>query len=288
MTRIELQVGPDRFVALARGPADGPVVLLLHGFPDVPASWGPVMERLAEAGHRCVAPFMRGYRPSTARGPFHADRLAADAVALAEALSPRAPVHLVGHDWGAATAYVAATRAPERFASLVTLSVPHPLTFLGALRRRPAQLRRSWYMAFFQLPRLPERALRRGLVERLWRDWSPGFTPPRAHLDEVVDTVVASLPAPVEYYRAMTRPVREAAARVLDARADRVEVPTLYLHGREDGCIAPDVARGQERWFAAPLSTGIVEGAGHFVPLERPDAVADAARRWIARHGAMP
>ncbi|HJL19255.1 MAG TPA: alpha/beta fold hydrolase [Sandaracinaceae bacterium LLY-WYZ-13_1] len=272
---VSVEVEGERFAALARGDEARPLVLLLHGFPDVPGSWAPVMERLAAAGFRCVAPWLRGYAPSPRRGPFHADRLAADARGLAEALRPEGRVHLVGHDWGAAAAYVAAMRAPERWASLTALSVPHPLTFLRALARSPAQLSRSWYMGFFQLPVLPEMALRRGLIERLWRAWSPGFEPPAAHLAEVVRTVIGSLPGPIEPYRAMTRPPREAWARVRDARGDRIAVPTRYLHGADDGCIAASVAEGQEACFVGPFTSRVTDG-GHFLPIEQPDAVAHA------------
>ena len=284
MRRIELQVGDERFVALAWGPAQGAPILLLHGFPDIPASWRAVGTRLAADGRRWVAPYLRGYGASTARVPFHVDRLAADVLAWAEALGGGEPVHLVGHDWGAAAAYVAAMRAPERFASLAALSLPHPLTFFRGFARHPGQLVRSWYMGFFQLPRLPEAALRAGLVERLWRAWSPGFEPPRAHLEEVHATLVRSLPAPLEYYRSIARPPGEAWRRIRDARGQRIAVPTLYLHGRRDGCVAPGLARGQARRFAAPLQAAEIEDAGHFLPVERPEAVATALRRHLHRH----
>lgn len=271
---IVIRVGAERFVALTAG--EGPVALLLHGFPDVPRSWAPVMETLAPR-FRCVAPWMRGYAPSTTEGPFDADRLAADVIGFADALSPDAPVLLVGHDWGAAAAYVACMRAPSRFLGCVPISVPHPLAFLRHLGRDAGQLRRSWYMGFFQLPGLPERAIRRtDLVARLWRRWSPGLEPPPGHLDEVVDTVRRSLPGPIAYYRGMTRPLAEAPLRVKDARNERIEVPTFYLHGADDGCVTPEAAAGQGRFFAAPFEAEVVEGAGHFLPLERPEAVARA------------
>ncbi len=265
----------EPFELLLRGPADGPLVLCLHGFPDVPATWDPVMERLADAGYRCAAPYLRGYAPSTTRGPFDVDRLGADVVGLAAALSS-APAHLLGHDWGAVVACAALARAPERFRSAVTVAVPHPAHFVRSLARNPSQIARSGYMAFFQLPALPERALRRGLVTRLWRRWSPGFEPPPGHLEEVVRTLSASAMAPLEYYRA----VPAAGPRIL--RWPRIRTPMLYLHGLDDGCVAPRVADGQERFFAGRHRTELL-CTGHFAPLEDPDRVAELALRHLSR-----
>lgn len=278
-------IAGEPFEALAVGDEGAPLALFLHGFPDVPRAWMAVMARVAKEGVRCVAPWMRGYAPSSRRGPFDVDRLADDAIAIADAIDPRRRVFLVGHDWGAAVTHVACARAPDRIAAAVTLSVPHPLAFLAALARSPAQLRRSAYMGFFQLPRLPERAIRAGLIERLYRDWSPGWRAPRPHLDEVVATVVESLPGPLEPYRAMTRPAREALARVRDARSERVRVPMLYLHGVDDGCIGADAARGQSRLFTGAFEEARIAGAGHFLPLEAPEEVAAHVTRWLRAHG---
>ena len=281
MRQVALAVEGEPFAALTDGD-EGPPVLLLHGFPDVPRAWAGVMTRLAARGHRAVAPWMRGYRPSPVAGPFDVDRLAADVIALAHAISPDAPVHLVGHDWGAAVAYVAATRRPDRVATLATLSVPHPLTLVRGIATDPRQLARSAYMGFFQLPWLPERALGAGLVEGLYRAWSPGLEVPRAHLDEVRACLEDSAYAPLEYYRAITRPPRAALARLREGRALRVPVPTLYLHGADDGCVRAALASRQRARFEGRLEIEILEGAGHFLPLERPAHVATRIAAWIA------
>ncbi len=256
-----------RFAYFSRGPAEGPLVLFLHGFPDTPHAWLPVMERMA--GYRCVAPFLRGYAPSVLEGPFDIDSLAADVRALGDALSPSTPYAIVGHDWGAMLTYLA---AGSRTAAAVTLSVPHPSSFARALLEDPAQLRRSWYMFFFQLP-FAERIVARNdwaFVDRLFRTWSPSL---RADTREVKQ---ALRPAALEYYRAMLR----HAAR----KWPRIATPTLYLVGREDGCIGADVGRDQHRYFDGPFARETIEGAGHFLQWEKPELVAELVRGWLAAH----
>jgi pimeloyl-ACP methyl ester carboxylesterase len=281
-----------RFAYLQRGDARGRPVLCLHGFPDHPPSFVPFMEELAAAGYRAVAPWMRGYAPSMLEGPYHTDQLGADAVALAEALFDDAPCAIVGHDWGAVATYAAISTAPERWTSAVTMAVPHPLAFLRALRLQPAQLRRSWYMGLFQLPLVPERVVPRddfALVRRLWRAWSPDFELSPTEHAALAACLSASMPAPIAYYRAMTRPLGEVARRMRRVAGERITVRTLHLQGERDGCIAPEACAGQERFFAAEFRTEVVPGVGHFLQLEAPAAVAARVRAWLeARARAAP
>lgn len=282
MERARITVEGEAFEVLSCGPREGPLAICLHGFPDVPGTWAPVMRRLADVGVRCAAPYLRGYAPSTLRGPFDADRLARDAVGLASALAGGGDVHLLGHDWGAIATQAAIARAPWRFRSAITVAVPHLAQLLENLPRHPAQLARSAYVALFQLPLAPAFAIGRlQLVERLWRRWSPGFEPPPGHLEQVRDTLDRSAIAPLEHYRALPHTI----VRSMPAwRALRV--PTLHLHGTRDGCIGPELARGQARFFAAEHRTVLLD-AGHFAPLEVPDRVAELALEWIARQGGI-
>ncbi len=165
-SRIEAN-GID-FSYLERG--SGPLLLCLHGFPDSAHSYDAVMPSLAEAGFRVVAPFMRGYAPSSAPldGDFSVLALARDVLGLIDAFGEK-DACVIGHDWGAFAAYTAANLAPERIRKLVCACVPHlhsaPLTL--------KQLRLSWYVLFFQLPRIPERRVARddfALIDRLYRD----------------------------------------------------------------------------------------------------------------------
>ena len=178
-TAIWQAAGVDRialgsFHALVTG--EGRPVVYLHGFPDHPPTAAAFCEALARRGHRVLAPWLRGYAPSPAAGPFDLATLAADVRALIERWSPDRPVDVVGHDWGAAITYALCAAAPARVARAVTLALPHPLTFLRRLRS-PAQLARSWYMLLFQLPGAGHLAAARdlALIDRLWRAWSPGF-----------------------------------------------------------------------------------------------------------------
>jgi len=271
------------FTALAAGAADAPLVLVLHGFPDVPHTFAPLIEALARAGHRVVAPWLRGYAPSPTSGPYDADTLAADVLAWADALSPDRPVALVGHDWGAVITYVASARAPERVRAAVAMSVPHPAAFIRALAT-PAQLARSWYMLAFQLPGAPGFAAAGefALIDRLWRAWSPGYQLPAALRRELHATLSASWPAPLLYYRAMTRPLRPALERL--RRRDRIAVPTLYLHGAADGCIDADAGAGAERFFGRDYRRDVIPGAGHFLAAEAPAAVAARVVAWLDAH----
>jgi pimeloyl-ACP methyl ester carboxylesterase len=286
MERSDIVVPGARFAALEAGERRAPLVLCLHGFPDHPRTFERLSTHLVAAGYRVVAPWMRGYCPSPLQGPYDPETIARDVVAFATSLSPDDPVYLLGHDWGASAAYGAAALAPERFRALAALSVPHPLTFVRALLRNPAQRKKSWYMALFQVP-FVSRVVRKddfALIDRLYGDWSPGFHDDEDHVVRVKRCLAESMPAPIEYYRAA---FRLTPARMFKARNDvraltAIRVPTLYLHGKDDGCIGPEVGKGQERFFKNRFESVILDGAGHFMQLERPEAVAEHVIPWFA------
>lgn len=269
------------FTAHVRGAGER-LALLLHGFPDDAGSMLPLAERLAARGFRAVAPYLRGYAPTErpADGRYGAAALAEDVVGLIQALG-HARALVVGHDWGAAAGYAAAVRDPERVARLVALSVPPPRVFVRNLARHPGQVLRSSYMAFFQLPWAPERALRaRGMafLDALWTRWASSFTPPPGRLDEVKRTLSApgSLEAALGYYRALTRPTRADLRLTLG----RIPAPTLVVTGAQDGCIAPTAYDGLDDGFVAPRRLVVLPGVGHFLPLEATDEVA----RLVVEH----
>jgi pimeloyl-ACP methyl ester carboxylesterase len=282
LERKHVTVNGSRFTYLDIGPEDGPLVLCIHGFPDHPLSFVPVMERLAKAGYRTVAPWLRGYAPSTLEGPFHMDQIGDDIAGIARALSDK-PVALVGHDWGAIATYGALARYPELFHAGVTLAVPHPERFALNMLRYPRQFVRSSYMILFQVRRFSDYIVSRNnfeFIDFLWSVWSPGYKPNADHMAELKRTLALSMPNPLRYYR----------DNVTEGKRLRewpmISTPTLYLHGRDDGCAVMELAEGQERYFSGPLESGVIQDAGHFLQLEQPAAVADHIRYWLSSHGA--
>jgi pimeloyl-ACP methyl ester carboxylesterase len=251
----------------------GPLVIVLHGFPDHPPTLVPLLERLILAGHEVAAPWLRGYHPSTLDGPFDVDTLAADVLALATALG-RDDFALIGHDWGAMITYVACAAAPERVRAAVTLAIPHPNAFTRSLVRS-AQLARSWYMLLFQLPGAPAlaRAGDLALIDLLWRRWSPGLALDEHARRELHACLRASWPAPLRYYRALAR---------RPPRWRRVSTPVLHLHGADDGCVGVAACRGQARYFTGPFEHEVISGLGHFLHLEDPAQIAARATAWLA------
>jgi pimeloyl-ACP methyl ester carboxylesterase len=267
-----------------RSTGDGPLVLLLHGFPDSPATFGPLAGALAEAGFRAVAPWMRGYGPTGGGAPTGMPELGRDALALGAALAPGGRFCLVGHDWGAATATTAGTIAPERLAGLVTMAVPHPAHFMAGALRDLGQIQRSWYMWFFQLRGVSDTVLAAddfALVDRLCAQWSPGYQRGEDHRAETKASLAAGGDAPLGYYRAMFAPDPTDPDR--SAVYGPVAVPTLTLMGADDGCVGAHLLDGQEAFWSSPVEQEVLEGCGHFLHLEQPKEVAERVVGFLRR-----
>ena len=269
------------FAYLADGPADGPLALCLHGFPDTAWSYRHLLPTLAAAGYRAVAPFMRGYAPTAVPEVprYSAAALGLDANRLHDALGGGADAVLVGHDWGAVAAYPAASAAPDRWRRVVTMAVP-PGPAMGGLLTYD-QLKRSFYMWFFQLPLadfvVPANDF--DFIARLWEDWSPVHDGSE-DVDHVRDALrePANLGAALGYYRtafgtAAPPPPDPDVAAVEAAAGGLPPQPLLYLHGRTDGCMGADLAAAADPLLQAPSRMVMVEGAGHFLHVEKPDEV---------------
>ncbi len=280
--------GGLRFGYLQAGPQTGPLALCLHGFPDSAWTWRHLMPVLADLGYHAVAPFTRGYAPTEvpADGAYQLGALVADAVALHDALGGDDRAVIIGHDWGAMTAYGAIAFAPERWRRAVTLAVP-PVPSMATAFFDYQQLRRSFYIFLFQTL-LAEAAVAAddfAFVDGLWRDWSPGYEAgfDVARAKECLADP-ASLAAAVGYYRAMLDPDRHLpgyAAQQAAADSGGAGCPVLYLHGAQDGCLGAELAAAAGPFLPGGSRQELVADAGHFLHLERPAEIAGLVSTWL-------
>ncbi|WP_394828812.1 alpha/beta fold hydrolase [Pendulispora albinea] len=285
MNRLDIEVDGNVFSTLHLGDPARPLVLCAHGFPDHPSTFESLASVLVRAGYRVVAPWLRGYFPSTLAGPYDARSIARDLVAIADHLSPAQPIRLIGHNWGAVAAYEAIEHWPHRFHAAVTMAVPHRRTYVRNLTF--AQIRSNLYMLFLSLPIVAQKRVIRddfAFVDRLWRDWAPGYTPNPEYMRAIKDCLRQSLPAPIRYYRAMLADLGWLIRSVLAGSADPIRVPTLHLQGAVDPCVLPETAAGQESLFSAPYASVLVQGAGHFPHLEAKEIVGGLVTDWFYEH----
>ena len=255
------------------GPAEGPPVLLLHGFPEFWWGWRSQIGPLARGGFRVWAADQRGYNLSDKpRGTaaYTQDVLADDAAGLLEAMGG-GPAALVGHDWGAAIAWRVAVRYPHLLSRLVVMDVPHPTVMEAALRHNPAQLRRSWYIFAMQAPWLPERQLRADGFRRLVKAVRDGAKPGSFSEAEIEEyrrawSQAGALHAMLTWYRAAVR------RRAAPFTRPRVEAPTLILWGADDKYVLADLAR-QSADLCDRARLEILPGATHWLHHEESELV---------------
>jgi pimeloyl-ACP methyl ester carboxylesterase len=255
---------------------EGPMVVLLHGFPEFWWSWRHQIPVLAEAGFRVVAIDMRGYAQSD-KPPrwrdYRMERLAADVAGVIAQLSDTGRAHVVGHDWGAAVAWAVATLHPDRVDRLAALNVPHPEVMLRTLRRNPRQLARSWYMFFFQIPWLPERLLRRGgrkALERVYADARPGaFSDADLARYEAALMGPGGLKGPIDYYRAALR----QSPRRAQALFTPIAAPTLVIWGMKDRHLLSSMAV-PDPVLVPDVRIERLPDASHWVQHDEPERVS--------------
>jgi pimeloyl-ACP methyl ester carboxylesterase len=268
---------------------DGPLVICLHGFPDSAHTWRHLLPRLADAGYRAVAPFLRGYAPTEVPtdGRFQTAASAMDALALRDALGGGADSVIIGHDWGAVITHIAANARPDAFAKVVTMAVPPGNAVGVAFLSNLPQIKRSWYMFFFQHPfaDFVVGANDLAYIDMLWADWSPGFdaTEELALLKPSLRDP-ANLQAALGFYRATlgagyNDPALQSAQ---DMSSTIPPQPLLYLHGRTDGCMGAEVAEFAAAELTSNARAHFVDGAGHFLHLEKPNEVNDIILSFLA------
>jgi len=254
-----------RLHCAAMGPRDAPLVVLLHGFPECWLSWRYQLPALAAAGFRAVAPDLRGYgRSDKPRGvsAYRIELLVRDAAELIVAMG-RERADLVGHDWGAHIAWHVGMWEPRRVRRLAILNVPHPQRMWRGLRT-VRQLRKSWYMFFFQVPLLPEWFMSPARLRALFR-----YTPARqgSYDDDVIEAMVAAAgdrTAPIDYYR--------AAARYRSPPWKPLEAEALVIWGERDRWLGAELAEPDPRWVPRVRVERIAQ-ASHWVQADAPARV---------------
>lgn len=254
----------------------GPLVILLHGFPEFWWSWRHQIAPLAQAGFRVVAPDLRGYNDTDRTGPYDLDTLAGDVVTLVRHLG-EVRATIVGHDWGGAITWYLAAKRPEVCDRAVVLNAPHPVVFGQVIRSSYRQLRRSWYMFFFLLPHLPERRLLKDDARILKRVYLANSVDRSPFSDDVIRPFREAIMKPgaataaLGYYRAA---LRSGICRSRDiARLPIINQPTLLIWGKDDPALNYDDLVPPTLFWVRDLWIEPIERCGHFVHEERPEEV---------------
>jgi len=260
------------------GPGGGDVVILLHGFPANRSSWRGVAPSLGAAGYRVLAPDQRGYSPG-ARPPRRRDyaqaKLVGDVLALADVVGARR-FHVVGHDWGGAIAWALGGRFPERLATLSVLSTPHPQAMAAAMIRS-SQLLRSWYVAAFQLPFVPEAVVGLGGGAR-FRKMLVDSGLSEEHAAEYAEVMASGAARyAINWYRAIP---------LTDPRGARaITTPTLYVYSTGDVALTRAAADRTGDHVTGSYRYEVIEGASHWLPEEQ---AHDVSRLLLDHLGAHP
>lgn len=269
-----VSVNDVRFALLAEG--KGPLVLLLHGFPDTAHTWDAVRPALAGAGFRAVSPFMRGYAPTSIPedGKYDIETLGRDVLGLVEALGEERAI-VVGHDWGAAAAFAAAALDPARVERLITVAVPHPASIRAFAPR-------MWWGArhfiAFQSRGAEERLAADdfALIDTLVRRWSPAWRPPADETRPVKEAFrqPGCLTAALGYYRAV-------GLRPPPSLRKKITVPSAAFSGADDGTLRRSDYERAHRWYEARHEIVHMPG-GHFLHREHPERFTRELLRLVA------
>ena len=263
LEQLRLRSGDLTFDAVASGPADGPVVLLLHGFPQSSWSWRGVWPALATAGFRVVAPDLRGYSPDARPADVQAyamPQLVGDVLGVLDHLGVE-QAHVVGHDWGAAIAWHTAGRHPERVSTLTAVSVPHPLAFVAALTHDADQRQRSAYM----------------------RDWRSVDTEQRMLAGELANVFGGVPTVDAEHYLARMREPGALTAALAYYRAQSrtdlaglgpITMPTLHVWSDQDAALGRAGAEATAAQVSGPYRFEVFEGISHWVPEQAGERLA--------------
>mgnify|MGYP005852097999 CR=1 FL=1 len=267
---VRLHVAEARPAGAAEVPADAPLVVFLHGFPEFWWSWRHQLRALAEAGFWAVAPDMRGYNESDKPAgvdAYRVEKLAGDVAGLIRALG-RERAFVVGHDWGAVVAWAFAQEHPSLLERLAILNVPHPLAMMRGLRR-PEQLKKSWYIFFFQLPVIPEKTASRSDFAFLRRTFELDGTPSE-EIEQYVDAirVPGALTSAINYYRSAIRRVVRGDV----PKSKVIDRPVLVIWGDRDRYLGKEMAEPPARFVPNARVVHLPEST-HWVQNDAPEKV---------------
>ena len=276
-TSHQITIEDLTFDYLESGDPSYPLVMLLHGFPESSYMWRRLMDELGAMGYYCIAPDLRGYSSGAcpkAVNAYTVRELAGDILAIAE--SKQQQFHLIAHDWGALVGWYLAHHHKETVLSYSALSAPHPKAFGRAARTDNAQRKKSRYMAWFQLPFLPEWYCRRNDFAGFRRLWKHADEEEVAHYLSIFRRK-KSLTAALNYYRANFRDKT-------GLRIGKIEVPTLFIWGNRDLAIGRTAAEGNHKYMPEDYQFIEVEG-GHWLIQSRYDEVKVAVVERLRKAG---
>ena len=280
------------FTAITNGSAESslPPILCLHGFPDLPATFRHQMKAFAEAGYYTICVTARGYEPSSQPSDkdYSLGTMVDDIFAWLDELNI-SKAHIVGHDWGAILAYIAAAKEPHRFCSLTTLAIPHPGRINQAIRKVPTQIIKSSYITFFQFYGIAEMVIKFrkwAFIKRLWKKWSPMYDLEEQEWEKIKHHMEQKgvLRAMLNYYRQnISLSVSINLKKNEMTSLKTIDVPTLALTGIQDACIDNrlyDLCFYEED-FPKGFRVEHIPDAGHFLHLEQPHIVNQLLLDWF-------
>ena len=267
-----------KFAYIEKG--QGPLILLLHGYPETARSWHKVQQSLAASGYRTVAVFMRGYAPTSSATDYSVRSLGEDVIALIDALGEEKAI-IIGHDWGASAAYEAAFTSPDKISHLVAISIPHPLGTEPSFDL----FSRAFHFLYYQLP-TSERLIWSDDFEhirRIFRTWSPDFKMPEEGFEDILNTFQTpnGIAGPLGYYHAVAE---NAAANAEIQPNSKILVPTLVIAGDSDGTTDLNWFKTAEPAFTGGYSFEILSGVGHFPQIEKPQSVANLIVNFLDKN----
>ena len=258
---------------------EGDPLILLHGFPDCAENFQQQLNFFSSHGYQVIAPYLPGYHPEDKElDTYQSIRIAEEILEFIKSVTDK-KISLFGHDWGASIAYGVAGLEPDLVSKMITVSVPHGISVGASFLSDGDQQRKSWYMFFFQLP-IADLAVANNnfnFIERLWMDWSPNWPGYEPYAKNTIKVLAKEnvLSNALAYYRCTFQEslqIERINKLAEELMGQKIKMPSLYLHGENDGCIGANLSKGMENFFE-DLQMKVLPDCGHFLHLEKPEEV---------------